>query len=127
MSEGGRKALRVARHRGHGVAGDKTASAPSPEDLSTGPILRWIEFDPDVDRPGTLFTTGDGRVVIGGQSSEAEPYFVVTADGTNWSELHLPDRAGSPSTAMESASTCSRKLPPMAPSPTAHSRRPMSR
>ncbi|WP_323673109.1 hypothetical protein [Candidatus Poriferisodalis multihospitum] len=69
---------------------DRTASDPSPEDLSTGPILRWTAFDPGVDQLGRLFTTGDGRVVMGGQPSEAEPYFIVTADGSTWSELHLP-------------------------------------
>ncbi|MXX42183.1 MAG: hypothetical protein F4Z53_03940 [Acidimicrobiales bacterium] len=67
-----------------------SASVPSPEVPSTGPVLRWTEFDPGVDQPGRLFSVGDGRVVIGGQRAGAEPYFVVTADGSDWSELHLP-------------------------------------
>ncbi|MCY3947882.1 MAG: hypothetical protein OXF61_01630 [Acidimicrobiaceae bacterium] len=72
------------------IVNDDSASAPSPEGASTGPLLQWSEFHPGIQRPGALLSTGDGRVVIGGQTSAAEPYFIVTADGSDWSELRLP-------------------------------------
>ena len=72
------------------IIDDEIAGTPTPEGVSTGPLLQWSEFHPGIQRPGVLFSTGDGRVVIGGQTSAAEPYFIVTADGSDWSELHLP-------------------------------------
>ena len=72
------------------AADDGIAGVPAPEGASTGPLLQWSEFHPGIQRPGVLLSTGDGRVVIGGQTSAAEPYFIVTADGSDWSELRLP-------------------------------------
>ena len=66
------------------------ADGASPDDSSTGPILQWTEFDPGISGTGALFSTGDGRVVIGGQTLSGEPYFIVTSNGSDWSELHLP-------------------------------------
>ncbi len=64
--------------------------APTPEELSTGPILQWTEFDPGIDRPGAMFSTGDGRVVIGGETLTGEQQFLVSSDGVEWSAIRLP-------------------------------------
>lgn len=72
------------------IVNDDPARAPSPEGASTGPLLQWSEFHPGIQRPGALFSTGDGRVVIGGQTSGDEPHFIITTDGSDWSDLHLP-------------------------------------
>lgn len=69
---------------------DEIAGVPSPESASTGPLLQWSEFHPGIQWSDVLLSTGDGRVVIGGQTSGGEPHFIITADGSDWSELHLP-------------------------------------
>lgn len=65
-------------------------AAPTPKELSTGPILQWTEFDPGIDRPGAMFSTGDGRVVIGGETLTGEQQFLVSSDGAEWSAIRLP-------------------------------------
>ena len=66
------------------------AGALSPEDMSTGPVLQWTEFDPTIDGPGTLFSTGDGRVVIRGETSPGNSQLLSTSDGSDWSAVPLP-------------------------------------
>lgn len=57
---------------------------------ATGPILQWAEFDPAIDGPGTLFSTGDGRVVISGETSAGASLLATTSDGADWSVVPLP-------------------------------------
>ncbi len=66
------------------------AGALSPEDMSTGPILQWTEFDPAIDGPGTLFSIGDGRVMIRGETSPGESQLLSTSNGSDWSAVPLP-------------------------------------
>ena len=66
------------------------AGALSPEDMSTGPVLQWTEFDPTIDGPGTLFSTGDGRVVIRGETSPGNSQLLSTSDGSDWSAVPPP-------------------------------------
>ena len=72
-------------------AGDGTSAGTlSPEDVSTGPVLQWTEFDPGIDYPGRVFSTGDGRVVIEGETLAGEPRLLSTSDGADWSTIRLP-------------------------------------
>ena len=69
---------------------------PTPEDLSTGPVLQWTEIDPGfVDLFG-FESAGDGRVIAYARPEGVEQVLygeraVVTANGTDWEELPLPD------------------------------------
>ena len=70
------------------------SSLPTPEELSTGPTLTWIEVDfdsstdlTDVYRIGSV---GDGRIVALGWG-DAGDQAVVTTDGTTWSAIDMPD------------------------------------
>ena len=72
------------------TSGAAAAGALSPEDMSTGPVLQWTEFDPTIDGPGTLFSTGDGRVAIRGETSPGNSQLLSTADGSDWSAVPLP-------------------------------------
>ena len=58
---------------------------------STGPVLQWTEFNPGFEGRHLLVSTGDGRVVIGGTTSAGERRFMITADGSHWEALQLPD------------------------------------
>lgn len=69
---------------------------PTPEELSTGPVLQWTEIDPGFD----LFrieSVGDGRIIARiapdtgstGNAHVAEK-IVVTADGSAWTEVPMP-------------------------------------
>lgn len=69
---------------------DIVAGALSPEDMSTGPILQWTELDPAIDGPGALFSIGDGRVMIRGETPAGASQFLSTSDGSNWSVVQLP-------------------------------------
>lgn len=65
----------------------------SPQTMGTGPILSWTEFDPGIggaEAVTALRSIGDGRVVVGGRTSLGEPYWMITSNGTHWSELSLP-------------------------------------
>ncbi|WP_419839901.1 hypothetical protein [Candidatus Poriferisodalis sp.] len=66
------------------------AGALSPEDMTTGPVLQWTEFDPAIDGSGTLFSIGDGRVVIRGEVPSGESQLLSTSDGSDWSAVPLP-------------------------------------
>ncbi len=70
--------------------GDAVAGEPSPADMSTGPILQWTEFDPAIDGHGSLYSIGDGRAVIRGETSAGAPQLFITSDGSDWSTLQLP-------------------------------------
>ena len=69
-----------------------------PAHPSTGPVLEWTEFDPDVGDSDSLVTLeplGDGRVLvrtlgqdIGGADSGYK--FLVTENGVDWSEVPMP-------------------------------------
>ena len=67
-----------------------TARAATPAELSTGPILQWTEFEPAIDGPGTLFSIGDGRVVIRSEARAGVSQFLSTSDGSEWSAVQLP-------------------------------------
>ncbi len=72
------------------------AVAPAtPEDLSTGPVLEWTEFDPaqvfgpDIQEPIDLVSIGDGRVLV--RSLEgANKQVMVSENGTDWAKIPLP-------------------------------------
>ncbi|WP_420432918.1 hypothetical protein [Candidatus Poriferisocius sp.] len=69
-----------------------------PAHPSTGPVLEWTEFDPDVDDSDSLVMLepfGDGRVLVrtfgydtGGADSRYR--FLVTENGLDWSEVPMP-------------------------------------
>ena len=68
----------------------------APEQLSTGPVLQWAEIDPGFDDLFMLESLGDGRVTArawaddGGQGLFGERV-VVSASGTGWAEVPLPE------------------------------------
>ena len=69
---------------------------PAPEDLSTGPVLQWIEVDPGFVDLVPFQSTGDGRVIAYAWPEGVEQVFhsewlVVTGNGTDWEELRLPE------------------------------------
>lgn len=66
------------------------AGLSSPEDMSTGPILQWTEFDPAIDGHGSLYSIGDGRVVIRGETSAGVSQLISTSNGSDWSAVQLP-------------------------------------
>ena len=73
-----------------GGRSDAVAGEPSPTDISTGPLLQWTEFDPAIDGSGSLYSIGDGRVVILGDTSAGASKLLSTSDGSDWSVVLLP-------------------------------------
>lgn len=69
---------------------DAVAGEPSPADMSTGPILQWTEFDPLGNGRGSLYSIGDGRVVIRGETQTGVSQLWSTSDGSDWSVVPLP-------------------------------------
>ena len=72
------------------------AEAPTPHDLSTGPVLQWAEVDPGFLDLFGLESAGDGRVIAYAWPEGVEQVLhgeraVVTSNGTDWEELSLPD------------------------------------
>ena len=71
------------------------AGSPTPEDLSTGPVLEWTEMDPGFHDLFGFESAGDGRVIADAWPEGVEPVLwgetVVTEDGTHWETLPLPD------------------------------------
>ena len=70
---------------------------PTPEELSTGPVLQWIEIDPGISPLGRIESVGDGRIVARAWSDPgtAEDTYVpvtivVTTNGTDWTEVPMP-------------------------------------
>ena len=70
------------------------SSLPTPEELSTGPTLTWIEVDFDTSTGLTdvyrIESVGDGRILALGWG-DAGDQVVVTTDGTTWSAIDMPD------------------------------------
>ena len=68
----------------------------SPQDLSTGPVLQWTEVDPGFSDLFGFESAGDGRVIAYAWPEDVEQVLhgeraVVTANGTDWEELPLPE------------------------------------
>ncbi len=68
----------------------------SPQDLSTGPVLQWTEVDPGFSDLFGFESAGDGRIIAYAWPEDVEqvPHgerVVVTANGTDWEELPLPE------------------------------------
>ena len=73
-----------------------TSAVTTSQQLSTGPVLEWVEIDPGFDDLFELKSVGDGRVVARAWTDgEGEGPFgqriVVSADGTDWAEVPLPE------------------------------------
>lgn len=75
---------------------------PTPEEMSTGPVLDWTEFDPGIAGQATLQSVGDGRVLAlawpfagaqdyGGAPVDGPAPVLVTTNGTDWTEVPMPD------------------------------------
>ena len=73
-----------------------TSATTAPEQFSTGPVLQWTEIDPGFDDLFMLESAGDGRVTArawadgDGQGLFGERV-VVSANGTDWTEVPLPE------------------------------------
>ena len=78
------------------------SAAPTPEALSTGPVLEWTEIDPGIAGPAFLQSVGDGRVLArawpfaGAQGYDIVPVqpttqVFVTSNGIDWTEVPMPD------------------------------------
>ncbi|MYA26656.1 MAG: hypothetical protein F4070_01150 [Acidimicrobiales bacterium] len=64
---------------------------PTASDLSTGPVLQWVELDLAFQSAVFLETTSDGRVVVGGRLPGGPFAMRVTDDGHEWTALPVPD------------------------------------
>ena len=72
---------------------------PTPEELSTGPILEWAEYEPGIAGLSILQSVGDGRVLARAWSLEdcraelipASGQVFVTSNGIDWTEVPIPD------------------------------------
>ena len=81
------------------VEGDQPAhpDKPSPEELSTGPVLQWTEIDTGFAELHRLESVGDGRVLARGWR-ESEPStdpaggerVFVTDNGVDWIDVRMP-------------------------------------
>ena len=72
------------------------AEAPTPQNLSTGPVLQWTEVNPGFPDLFGFESAGDGRVIAYAWPEGVEQVLhgeraVVTTNGTDWDELPLPD------------------------------------
>ena len=69
------------------------SSLPTPEDLSTGSTLLWIEVDFDTSTGLSdvygMESVGDGRIVARAWGDE-DDQVVVTDDGTTWIDVGMP-------------------------------------
>lgn len=71
-------------------------AALNPEELSTGPVLNWTEFDPDeIFGPDfvdihRIDSVGDGRVLASAFDLDGTSRAIVTENGTDWNEIPLP-------------------------------------
>ncbi len=71
------------------------AAVPSPEDMSTGPVLQWTEIELDIPYGIALHATSDGRIVaaggrLPGESFAGASHLLVTQDGAAWTRVPLP-------------------------------------
>ena len=72
---------------------------PTPDELSTGPILEWAEYEPGIAGLSILQPVGDGRVLARAWSLEdcrgelipASGQVFVTSNGIDWTEVPMPD------------------------------------
>ena len=71
-------------------------SVVTPEEISTGPVLSWTEFDPDevfgldfVDI-NRIDSVGDGRVLASVFDLDGTSRVIVTENGSDWNEIPLP-------------------------------------
>ena len=72
---------------------EDAADVPTPEEISTGPVLEWTEVTLDtstgiIDIYG-IESVGDGRIVARAWA-DAGDSVVVTTDGTTWSDVAMP-------------------------------------
>ena len=73
-----------------------TSATTAPGQFSTGPVLEWTEIDPGFDDVFDLKSVGDGRVIArawtdGEGLGLFGQRFVVSANGTDWAEVPMPD------------------------------------
>lgn len=75
---------------------------PTPEELSTGPVLEWVEYEPGIAGLSILQSVGDGRVLArawpfagaqdyGGGPDQVTAQVFVTSNGIDWTEVPMPD------------------------------------
>lgn len=75
---------------------------PTPEELSTGPVLEWAEYEPSIAGLSVLQSVGDGRVLArvwpfagtldyGGGPDDPIAQVFVTSNGIDWTEVPMPD------------------------------------
>jgi hypothetical protein len=68
---------------------------PTPEDLSTGPVLQWTEIETGLDLY-RIESVGDGRIIArvwpdaGADEGPAVERIVVTTDGSDWTDVPMP-------------------------------------
>ncbi len=81
-----------------GTARDGPAepAPPTPEELSTGPVLQWTEIDPGFADLFNFKSLDDGRVLARAWGTADERVIdgeraVYTGSGSDWTELPLPD------------------------------------
>ena len=70
---------------------------PTPEQLSTGPVLQWTEIDPGFVDLYLLESVGDGRVLARGRRNAGSienpstvDQVVVTTNGVDWIDVPMP-------------------------------------
>ena len=70
---------------------------PTPEGLSTGPVLRWTEIEPGLEDLGGIESVGDGRIIARAwrdsgttEGANGVPKIFITTDGTDWAEVPMP-------------------------------------
>ena len=85
-----------ARETRDGQSGSADDEAATPEELSTGPVLRWTEIDPGFADLFNFKSLEDGRVLARawGQGDELAmdgERAVYTDNGIDWTELPLPE------------------------------------
>ncbi|MYA85230.1 MAG: hypothetical protein F4Y12_06555 [Acidimicrobiaceae bacterium] len=75
---------------------------PTPEELSTGPVLEWAEYEPGIAGLSILQSVGDGRVLAwawpfagawgyGAVPDQVIEQVFVTGNGVDWTEVPMPD------------------------------------
>lgn len=73
---------------------DSTGPA-TPEGLSTGPVLEWLEFNPatvfgsDLLYVSSLESVGDGRAMVQAVNSDSHQV-MVSANGVDWTAVAMP-------------------------------------
>ena len=81
------------------VEDDRTTDPdePTPEELSTGPVLQWTEIDTGFVDLFRIESVGDGRIIARGwrdidptDNVEVAEAIVVTTNGTDWTVVPMP-------------------------------------